>query len=321
VPGDVVLCQRQQDLLWAWVNKSAEADEQWLTPEMLQFPVPAGIPELQRFPMSELRLGQALRGIITDVDHQGVFVDVGAESDGWVHISQISDTKQVDDPQLFVAAEQEVDVWVSQIDDINGKGLYLSMAPKKLKLRPRLPPPADEVRRLALSDVNTWHEGVVSWIKDYGIFVILGDARNGVGVQSLVHVKQIPGNRVDPFKVAEIGQKVKVRVLGSEKDGKMILSMMPDAATFDSFKHIPRTQWLDGLVYDTQDYGFFVEVRPPGGGSVVQGMVHISRMVEDFVRDVKEEVSVGDVVRVRVHEVDTNQRKVSFTTKPLNDDG
>eukprot|EP00933_Yihiella_yeosuensis_P016114 TRINITY_DN13891_c0_g1_i1.p1 TRINITY_DN13891_c0_g1~~TRINITY_DN13891_c0_g1_i1.p1 ORF type:complete len:543 (-),score=116.49 TRINITY_DN13891_c0_g1_i1:209-1837(-) len=74
-------------------------------------------------PIDELTVGQELEGTVTGVRDFGVFVDVGSERNGLVHVSRLANTF-VDNVEDFAKMGDEVKVWVSDIRD--GK-LALSM--------------------------------------------------------------------------------------------------------------------------------------------------------------------------------------------------
>lgn len=63
-----------------------------------------------------------------------------------------------------------------------------------------------------------------------------------------------------------------------------------------------------GTVLNVVDFGAFVDI-----GLHDSGMVHISRLADRYVGDPHEVVSVGDVIRVWVIEIDRERRRVSLT--------
>lgn len=65
---------------------------------------------------------------------------------------------------------------------------------------------------------------------------------------------------------------------------------------------------LSGTVLNVVDFGVFVDIGLPDSG-----LVHISRLVDRFVRDPHEVVGVGDLLRVWVTNVDKQRRRVSLT--------
>ncbi len=68
---------------------------------------------------------------------------------------------------------------------------------------------------------------------------------------------------------------------------------------------------LTGAVLNVVDFGAFVDI-----GLHDTGLVHISQLSTKFVRDPHEVVSVGDIVRVWVHEIDKTRRRVSLSMIP-----
>ena len=75
--------------------------------------------------IDDLREGQQLPGIVTNITNFGVFVDIGVKQDGLVHISQLSD-RYVSDPNQVVKLHQQVTVRVTGVDRVRGR-ISLSM--------------------------------------------------------------------------------------------------------------------------------------------------------------------------------------------------
>ena len=69
---------------------------------------------------------------------------------------------------------------------------------------------------------------------------------------------------------------------------------------------------LNGTVRNVTAFGAFVDI-----GIKNDGLVHISELSDKFVRDPMEEVSVGDVVKVRVIGIDKERGKVSLSMKSV----
>ena len=75
--------------------------------------------------ISDLSKGIKLPGVITNVTHFGVFVDIGVHQDGLVHISQLS-RRYVRDPMEVCSVGQQVEVFVLEVDE-ERKRISLSM--------------------------------------------------------------------------------------------------------------------------------------------------------------------------------------------------
>ena len=67
---------------------------------------------------------------------------------------------------------------------------------------------------------------------------------------------------------------------------------------------------LEGVVTNVAAFGAFVDV-----GVHQDGLVHISELADHFVKDPREVVKAGDVVKVRVKEVDVARKRIGLTMK------
>jgi uncharacterized protein len=67
---------------------------------------------------------------------------------------------------------------------------------------------------------------------------------------------------------------------------------------------------LEGVVTNVTAFGAFVDV-----GVHQDGLVHISELSDRFVKDPREVVKAGDVVKVRVKEVDVARKRIALTMK------
>lgn len=69
---------------------------------------------------------------------------------------------------------------------------------------------------------------------------------------------------------------------------------------------------LDGTVRNVVDFGAFVDI-----GVHQDGLVHISRICDRFLKHPSEAVRVGDVVKVKVLEVDAKRKRISLTMRDI----
>ena len=67
---------------------------------------------------------------------------------------------------------------------------------------------------------------------------------------------------------------------------------------------------LKGTVRNVIDFGAFVDI-----GVHQDGLVHISRITDRFIKHPLEAVSVGDVVDVKVLDVDIKKKRISLTMR------
>jgi uncharacterized protein len=67
---------------------------------------------------------------------------------------------------------------------------------------------------------------------------------------------------------------------------------------------------LEGCVTNVANFGAFVDI-----GVHQDGLVHISEIANKFVKDIKGHVSVGDIVKVKVLDIDIEMKRISLSMK------
>ena len=67
---------------------------------------------------------------------------------------------------------------------------------------------------------------------------------------------------------------------------------------------------LHGTVRNVVDFGAFVDI-----GVKQDGLVHISQLGEKYIKHPMEVVAIGDIVKVKVLEVDINRGRISLTMR------
>jgi polyribonucleotide nucleotidyltransferase len=73
-------------------------------------------------------------------------------------------------------------------------------------------------------------------------------------------------------------------------------------------REIQTGEEFDGTVVRVENYGAFVELLPGR-----DGLVHVSKLSTEFVKDINQVVRLGDTLHVRVNEID-DQGRISLTT-------
>jgi small subunit ribosomal protein S1 len=151
---------------------------------------PRGRPRLQ---LEELEVGMRTVGRIMAIANYGLFVDVGAVTDGLVHVSQFPRRRRRKRGPRFELG-QSLDVWIKDVD-LRAQRISLSLRP----------PPARPMREMHVGDVL---EGTVTTVTKYGAFVDVGAETDG-----LVHVSQLSDGYIgSPVEVVSRGQLVQVRI-------------------------------------------------------------------------------------------------------------
>ena len=82
-----------------------------------------------------------------------------------------------------------------------------------------------------------------------------------------------------------------------------------DVLSFDDLKE---GQLLTGTVRNITDFGAFVDI-----GVKHDGLVHLSELSDKFIKTPSEVVAIGDVVQVKVIEIDREKQKVKLSMKNI----
>ncbi len=78
----------------------------------------------------------------------------------------------------------------------------------------------------------------------------------------------------------------------------------------ETLKDLTPGMILEGVVSNVANFGAFVDV-----GVHQDGLVHISAMTDKFISDPRDVVKAGDIVKVKVMEVDVPRKRISFTMR------
>lgn len=155
-------------------------------------------------------------------------------------------------------------------------------------------------------------EGTVSRLSTFGAFVELAP-----GVEGMVHLSELSWSRVErPDDAVHVGDAVTVKVLGitrGEKGVRIALSLK--AAQEDPWNTLHKSltpgDVVSGRVTRLMPFGAFVEVLPG-----VEGLVHLSELsFTKRVMKAEEIVSPGDVVSVKIKEIDPERRRISLSLR------
>ena len=140
-------------------------------------------------------------------------------------------------------------------------------------------------------------------------------ARTGLAVPELIGKSTVlKGLRPDDFADAQFGVPTVKDILAElDKPNRDPRPEFKTAAFKDGVQTladlVPGMQ-LEGVVTNVANFGAFVDI-----GVHQDGLVHVSQLADRFVKDPREVVKAGDIVQVRVVEVDTNRKRVSLTMR------
>lgn len=157
-------------------------------------------------------------------------------------------------------------------------------------------------------------EGVVKNITDFGVFIDLG------GVDGLLHITDLSWGRVShPSELVDLDQKMNVVVLDYDKDRQRIslgLKQLQSHPWDNIGEKYTVGDTVEGKVVSITDYGAFVELEKG-----IEGLVHISEMSwTEHIRHPSQMVALGQLVNVRILNIDDDGKKISLGMKQLQPD-
>ena len=251
--------------------------------------------------VASLKEGQVLSGVVKNITDYGAFVDLGGV-DGLLHVTDIA-WRRINHPSEALHIGQTVKV---QVIRFNAETQRISLGMKQLE--------ADPWEGVELKyPANARFKGRVTNITDYGAFVELEP-----GVEGLVHVSEMSWTKknVHPGKIVSTSQEVEVQVLDVDPQKRRISLGLkqcmanPWEAFLDKY---PAGTELEGEIKNITEFGLFVGL--PGD---IDGMVHLSdldwkRPGEQAILDYKK----GDMVKVRVLDIDVEKERISLGIKQL----
>lgn len=171
-----------------------------------------------------------------------------------------------------------------------------------------------ENRDALLAEINEGEvrEAVISRLAPFGAFVELAP-----GVEGLIHLSELSWARVaQADEAVSAGDRVRVKVLGIKKDDKatrisLSIKQVMDDPWKDVAGRLSAGDVVSGKVVRIAPFGAFVEVLPG-----VEGLVHLSELsYTKRVMKAEEVVVPGDVVSVKIKELDADKRRISLSLR------
>ncbi len=140
-------------------------------------------------------------------------------------------------------------------------------------------------------------------------------AKTGVGVHELIGKSPVLRTlRPEEFADEQFGVPTVKDILAElEKPGRDPRPEFKTASFKDGVEKLSDLQpgmLLEGVVTNVANFGAFVDI-----GVHQDGLVHVSQLADRFVKDPREVVKAGDIVKVKVVEIDLKRKRVGLTMK------
>ncbi|MGL5150250.1 MAG: 30S ribosomal protein S1 [Clostridium sp.] len=150
--------------------------------------------------------------------------------------------------------------------------------------------------------------GVVKRIVKFGAFVDIG------GVEGLLHLSDMSWERVKRAEdVVNVGDNVEVFVGNVDPVAEKLSLILKDVNQEPWKVHgeaIKVSDVVEGKVIRLTNFGAFVEIFPG-----VEGLVHLTEISDENIGKPGDVLKLGQKVKVKVLNVDTNEKKLSLSIK------
>lgn len=245
------------------------------------------------FPNETIQRKMKFEGVVKKIELAGAHINIGEDRRAFLHISEIKADQLVTRVADVLKEGDTVTVWVKEVKD----------QPDVVLLTMNEPPPLD------WSDIQRQMQltGKVVSVEDFGAFVNIGAPKDG-----MVPVSQMSTERVEkPSDVVKVGDEINVWVTSvSRKDNRIGLTMIEPPAV--SWNDIKVGQTVSGKVTRLEKFGAFIDF-----GAEREGMIHVSEMDHEFVRDPSEVLKIGDEIEAKVIDVNRRKKQIRLSIKAL----
>ena len=247
--------------------------------------------------------GDVVQGEVVRIDRDEVLVDIGYKSEGVIPVNELSIRKNVN-PADEVSLGETVDALVVTKEDADGR-LVLSKKRAKFEKAWRKIEEASESGEPV--------EGTVIEVVKGGLIVDLGI--RGFLPASLVDIRRVQD--LDEFKSQTV--RCKVIELNRSRNNvvlsrRAILEEERREVRQQIISSLERGSVVEGAISNIVDFGAFVDLDG------IDGLIHISELSWSHVNHPSEVVSIGDVVKVKVLDIDHDRQRISLGLKQTQED-
>ena len=210
------------DISWGRINHPQEVLklDQKIQVVVLDFDenkkrISLGMKQLQAHPWealaAETEVGSKVKGKIVNVADYGAFLEVLPGVEGLIHVSEMSWSQHLRNPQDFLKVGDEMEAVVLTLDRAERK---MSLGIKQLT-----EDPWTKTDLLAKYAIGTKHKGTVRNLTNFGLFLELEE-----GIDGLVHVSDLSWTKKikHPSEFVKVGDSLDVVVIELDADNRRL---------------------------------------------------------------------------------------------------
>jgi small subunit ribosomal protein S1 len=294
------------DLSWGRVNHPSEVVgiDDALTVKIIDFDqekqrVSLGLKQLTPHPWEEVEINypvhSTVKGKIVSMTNYGAFVELEPGVEGLIHVSEMSWTRHVRNPNELYKLGEELETMVLSIESNDRK---ISLGIKQLQ-----PDPWDEIEDKFV--IGTTHKGTINNLTQFGAFVELE-----VGIDGLIHVSDISWTKVirHPKEILEKGQELEIIILEISRDNRRIalgLKQLTNDPWPDIIKHYETGKEVSGTIIRVLEKGIILDLEMD-----VEGIIPFGKKSKKERKEVVSQLNTGDSVSGNVKEVKPDDKKI-----------
>ena len=264
---------------------------------------PQDFPEVLEQSMIEFYNGDIIEGTVVSVDRNEIMVDVGYKSEGIIPSRELTVKKDID-PRTIVKPGEKIQALVITKEDDSGR-LLLSVKRAKYEQ--------------AWKDIQELTEAGGT-VKGTVVEIVKGGLIVDIGVRGFLPASLIDVRRIKDLE-SFLGEEIEAKVVEFDRQrNNIVLSrkafMEEDLAEErkDFLDNLEVGNIKDGKISSIVNFGAFVDI----GG--MDGLVHVSELSWRHVENPNEVVKVGDDVKVKVLEIDSEKGRISLSIKQITKD-
>ncbi|KAK6279340.1 hypothetical protein POUND7_019607 [Theobroma cacao] len=129
-----------------------------------------------------------------------------------------------------------------------------------------------------------------------------------------------PRKTIHQIAKSLVGALLSVKVIQADEETRKLIFSEKEAVWSKFSTRINVGDIFAGRVGSVEDYGAFVHLRFPDGLYYLTGLVHVSEVSWDLVQDVRDILTEGDDVRVKVVNIDRAKSRITLSIKQLEED-
>jgi small subunit ribosomal protein S1 len=257
-----------------------------------------GMKQLQKHPWEALEetvsVGSKVSGKIVNVADYGAFLEIIPGVEGLIHVSEMSWSQHLRNPQDMLKVGQEIDAVVLTLDRAERK---MSLGIKQLTADPWTR--NEVIEKYAL---GTKHTGLVRNLTNFGLFLELEE-----GIDGLVHVSDLSWTKKikHPSEFIKVGEKIDVTVLELDTENRRLAlgHKQLEENPWDTFETVFTVGSIHkATVISKNDKGIAVLELPYG----IEG----TSQVKQLAKEDGSNVEVGEAADFKVLEFHKDDRKV-----------